>query len=356
MRTLALVVANEASEAFKPLTGGAKAMASLGGRRLFQYIAEELRQVFGDVYVASPEPLEGYNWVEAGPSESALAKALELAPTAERALVADGSVITEAGAIRALVEAAASSGAEGAVLAVPSRARGLAISMGAEGLLAGLGGESQLIYGGLALLPAKALRAAEGLSIAPLLAKAAEASKIAVAVWSGRWHRVEEPVDLLTALEHVMPDATYISPRAKISPTAVIEGPVKIEEGAEVDHYAVVKGPAYIGRGAFVGAHALVRNFADIEAEAVVGSSAEVSHSLIGARATVGRGAFVSYSVVGEEAVVEPGVLTMSVLRVGRERLRPIEVRGREFYKLGALIPARARVKAGSTLEPGQGF
>jgi glucose-1-phosphate thymidylyltransferase len=354
-----VVAANEYNELFKPLTGGYIAEARLGGRPLYRYAADILWEMFGRVYVASRtaeggryEPLQ----VDGNSAEDAVRAAGQLCASGDKLLVASGSVVTERDAFRALVEAAASAGADGAVLAVPLRSRGgLAIAM-SGGSLAGIGGEGQLAYGGAALIPGRAAKLFEGAEFPQALAEAAREMKIAVAVWGGRWFKVEEPVDLVAALELVMPNATYIAADAKISPTAVIEGPVAVESGAEIDHYAVVKGPAYIGRGAFVGAHALIRNFSDIEEGAVVGSSAEITHSLVGPRATIGRGSFVSYSVVGEGAVLEPNVLTKSVLRGGRGRLSPVEVRGRELYKLGALIGRGARVDAGTVLEPGQGF
>ncbi|MBP1449432.1 MAG: NDP-sugar synthase, partial [Thermoproteus sp.] len=236
MRTIALVIANECASSFDALTGGRRAAIAIGGRRLYQYIADELKSFFGTVLVASPEPAEGYSWLEVRECslEDALMRAAELASPSDRVFVADGSIIVGGDAARSLVETAAMAGADGGVLAVPSRARGLAISVRSEGLLAGVGGEGQLIYGGLALLPARALKLlAAGLPFPSALSELAASTKIAVAVWSGEWYRIEDPVDILGALEHVMPDATYISPKAKVSPTAVLEGPVRVEAGAE---------------------------------------------------------------------------------------------------------------------------
>ncbi len=356
---LPIVIANEYSESFKPLTGGYKALVKLGGKPLYRHMADLVFRIFGKAYIAVKDGVEEkYSALEvAGDTISdAITAASSLSTTADRLLIADGTVITESDAIRALVETAASAGADGAVLAVPTRTKeGIFVSI-SGGYLAGVSEESQLAYGGAMLVPAQAAKLLEGSSLSSAFASLAARFKIGVVVWGGKWFKVEEPLDLVEALELVMPDATYISAKAKISPTAVIEGPVHIEEGAVVDHYAVIKGPAYIGKDAFIGAHTLIRNFSDIEEGAVVGSSAEITHSLVGPRSTVGRGSFISYSVIGEGAVVEPGVLTKSVLRGGRARLKPIEVKSRELYKLGALIGRGARVEAGTVLEPGAGF
>lgn len=360
MDIVPIVVANERHSSFEPLTGGLKSSIRLGGKPLYRYVADILYKIFGRVFIASSEYMEGpYNFLEVkGTSaEEAIAAAEELMASADRLLIADGSIIVEEGAVKALIETMMSAGVESGALGVPTRGvRGLPLEVGAGNLLRGVGGESQLLYGGIAILPRRAVKLAQdGLKFSSIL-RELSSNGVAVAVWSGRWLKVEEPVDLIDALELVAPSSTFISSKAKISPTAVIEGPVFVDEGAEIDHYAVIKGPAYIGRNAFVGAHALVRNFADLEEGAVVGSSAEITHSLVGPEATVGRGSFVSYSVVGAGAVLEPNVATRSVLREGRTRLRPIEVRGREFYKLGALIGRGERISAGAVLEPGRGF
>ena len=353
-----VVVANERRESFKPISGGYKALVKLAGRPLYRHMADLLFQTFGRVYVASREGVEeGYDVLNAyGDSISdAITAASQVSTATDKLLIADGSVITDRDAVRALIETMASSGADGAVLAVPTKRGGDLLVKISGGYLAGISDEGQLAYGGVMVIPSQAARFFEG-SIREALAEMASRFKIGVAVWGGKWFKVDEPLDLIEALELVMPEATYISASAKVSPTAVIEGPVHVESGAEIDHYAVIKGPAYIGRGAFIGAHTLVRNYSDVEEDAVVGSSAEVTHSLVGPRSTIGRGSFISYSVVGEGAVVEPGVLTKSVLREGRDRLKPIEVRGRELYKLGALIGRGERVEAGAVLEPGRGF
>ncbi|MFN3804602.1 MAG: NTP transferase domain-containing protein [Pyrobaculum sp.] len=361
MKIAPVVLAGGRPGLFEKITGGLpKTYVKVCGKRLYQYAADALHSIFGNVYVVTPQP-EGERYIyieERGATiEEAIATAETYLGSETYILLAYGDVYIDPAAYRALVESIVSIAADGALLAVPRRlTKGYGVLETREGgLLARIGGGGQWIFGGVALLPREAIKAL-GRSLYETLNEMASVRKIAVVPWGGVWHDVNYPEDLLQLLEHTAPQHTYIAKTAKISPTAVIEGPVVVSEGAEIDHYAVVKGPAYVGRGAFVGSHTLVRNYTAIEEEAVVGSSAEISHSLIGERATIGRASFMSYSVVGPEAVIEPNVVTMSVLRESRERLEPIEVRGSQFYKLGALIPRRARVTAGTTLPPGHGF
>jgi glucose-1-phosphate thymidylyltransferase len=362
MKIAPVVLAGGKPGLFEKLTGNLpKTYIKVGGRRLYQYAADALAATFGKVYVAAPHPEKmPYVYVEERGEgiERAIAAAETYLGAETHMLIAYGDVYTEPAAYRSLVETAISTGADGAVLAVPKKAtKGYGtLETRPGGLLARVGGESQWIFGGIALLPRDFVKTLYDAPFYQALNQYAAVRKIAVAPWGGVWHDVNYPEDLLPLLEHVAPRHTYISSGAKVSPTAVLEGPVVVEEGAEVDHYAVVKGPVYIGRGAFVGSHTLIRNYTYIEEGAVVGNAAEISHSLIGERATIGRASFISYSVVGEDAVVEPNATTMSILREGRERLEPIEVRGRTYFKLGALIPRATRVPAGTVLKPGTGW
>ncbi|MGK0548118.1 MAG: NDP-sugar synthase [Pyrobaculum sp.] len=362
MKIAPVVLAGGTAGIFEKLTGQLpKTYIKIGGKRLYQYTADALLAIFGKVYVAAPRPEDNpYIYVEERGTgvERAISAAEAYLGAETHMLIAYGDVYVESYAYRSLIEATATTGADGAVLAVPRKAtKGHGVLETKAGtLLAKIGGEGQWIFGGLALLPRAALRIIEQAGLYEGLNQIAQRSKIAVVPWSGTWHDVNHPEDLMQLLEYTAPRNTIIAKTAKVSPTAVLEGPVVIEDGVEIDHYAVIKGPAYIGKGAFIGAHALIRNYTDIEEGAVIGSSTEVSHSLICERATVGRGSFVSYSVVGEEAVLEPNIVTMSVLREGRDRLEPIQVRGQVYYKLGALIPRKARVSAGTTLPPGAGW
>ncbi|MEM0468505.1 MAG: NDP-sugar synthase [Pyrobaculum sp.] len=362
MKIAPLVLAGGKPGAFEKITGHLpKTYIYVYGKRLFQYAADTLAEYFKKIYVVAPVPEEGnYIYIEERGEgiEKALAAADSYIESESHVLLAYGDVYVEAAAYRDVVEAVISMGADGAVLAVPRKfTLGYGVVRTGPGqTFAGFGGEGQWIFGGVALLPREVIKLVAKLSIYEALNELARVKKIVVVPWGGVWHDVNHPEDLLQLLEHLAPVYSKIAKGAKISPTAVLEGPVVVEEGAEVDHYAVLKGPVYIGREVFIGSHAFVRNYTDVEAETVVGSSVEISHSLISRNAHIGRGSYISYSVVGEGAVLEPHVVTKSVLRIRRDRLEPVEVRGKVFYKLGALIPKGARVAAGSVLEPGYGF
>ena len=188
-----------------------------------------------------------------------------------------------------------------------------------------------------------------------------QGGKIRTALWSGTWVDLGFPVNTLEAMYYIIMEeikGTYISPKAKIASTAVIEGPVYIDDGADIDHYSVIRGPAYIGRDVLIGSHTFIRPYTDVESSVTVGSYSELVWSIISDRSTIGRGSFLGYSIVGEEATLEPGVTTKLLAVPEEAGIKAIKiVKGRKaYYKAGAVIAAGSRVSALSTLKPGTGW
>ncbi len=173
-----------------------------------------------------------------------------------------------------------------------------------------------------------------------------------LAYWSGWFVDVTYPWDILQCVRQLLDGLQHarISKDADISPKAVIEGPVIVEDNARIDHGAIIRGPVYIGRGAYVGTNALIRNYTSLEEGSSIGAISEVSESWIGRNATIGRGCFLGNSVVGDESVIEPGFVSLNVLPSGVElsHLTPIIIKGRKIVKLGVIIGPKARVGANS--------
>ncbi len=185
-----------------------------------------------------------------------------------------------------------------------------------------------------------------------------QGGKIRTTLWSGLWIDLGFPVDTLEAMYYIMVEefkGTYISSKAKVASTAVIEGPVHIDDGAKVDHYSVIKGPAYVGREALIGTHTFIRPYTDVESLVTVGSYSELAWSIVSDRSTIGRGSFLGYSIVGEAATLEPGVTTKLLALPEEAGIKAIKIvmRRKPYYKAGAVIAARSRVPALRTLEPG---
>ena len=166
-------------------------------------------------------------------------------------------------------------------------------------------------------------------------------------VWTGQFSSVNTPFNLLEATKDLLNTIqdTRVHVKAKISPTAVIEGPVIIEEHAVVDHYSVIKGPAYIGRGALVGAHSFIRQHVTIESNAVVGASSEVKRSYVGPSSFISSHCYITDSVIGDRAMIRPFVVTLNY--------DPQEAIGsRMLAKKGSIIGEKSIVNGGSILKP----
>ena len=168
-------------------------------------------------------------------------------------------------------------------------------------------------------------------------------------IYSGRYNTLSSPWQLLELVKSLLTETAgvFVSSSAKVSPTAIIEGPVVVEENATIDHYSVIKGPAYISRGAFIGAHTLLRNGVSVEPFAVVGAGVELKRSYVGARATIGSNSNVTDSVIGEGATLRPVVVTLNYDAYEAKK------RGEAYRKRGSIVGEGAVVNGGTTLRPG---
>jgi len=183
-------------------------------------------------------------------------------------------------------------------------------------------------------------------SLLDLALRLLETSFAKAHVWPEDFVLLNEPRSFLYAVKTIMHrySSTIIKPTARISPTAIIEGPAYIDEGAVIDHYAVIKGPVYVGPGAFVGSHTLIRNSVSIEPGAIIGSSAEVKRSYIGRGASIGSKCYIADSLVGEEAMVRPSCITINY--------DPLEARRPGFEKMGSIIGEKSIIDSGRVLKP----
>ncbi len=187
------------------------------------------------------------------------------------------------------------------------------------------------------------------------LSRYASTSEIVASIWSGWWIDIGYPWDLLKATYFVLKgmSKTIISPKAEISSTSVIKGPVIIEDDVVVDDFSVIKGPVYLGKGVYIGSYSLIREYVSIEKGGVISSNTEIVWSCIQEKVTIGRNTYLGFSVVGEKAVIEPNVITLTLIKGGKEKPIIVKRRGQEYAKLGAFIGAGSRVKVGSILRAG---
>ncbi|NTU47077.1 NTP transferase domain-containing protein [Candidatus Roizmanbacteria bacterium] len=178
---------------------------------------------------------------------------------------------------------------------------------------------------------------------------------IRVVPYTAGWAKLKYGFNVLDMTEYFLRNriTPSISAKAVISPHAVVEGAVQIEEGAVIHDFAVVKGPAYIGRGVVVCQHALVRE-SILEANCVVGFGSEV------ARSYLGEGTKLHHNYIGD-SVLEPGVrlgygACTANVRADKQNV-DVVIAGKRIptqrRKVGAFIAQKAFIGVNASLMPG---
>ncbi|NBH13149.1 UDP-N-acetylglucosamine pyrophosphorylase [Lachnospiraceae bacterium] len=132
--------------------------------------------------------------------------------------------------------------------------------------------------------------------------------------------------------EHV-----WISRTAKVAPTAFINGPVIIDEEAEIRHCAFIRGNAIVGKGA------------------VVGNSTELKNVVLFNKVQVPHYNYVGDSVLGYKAHMGAGSITSNVksdkslvaVKDGAEEIAT------GLKKFGAMLGDEVEVGCNSVLNPG---
>ncbi len=159
------------------------------------------------------------------------------------------------------------------------------------------------------------------------------------------WEVLPKIEDFIRTLGKTLDPAIYedkgndvwIAKTAKIAPTACINGPVIIDEDAEVRHCAFIRGSAIIGKGT------------------VVGNSTELKNVILFNKVQVPHYNYVGDSILGFKSHMGAGSITSNVksdkaLVVIKSASEAIET-GRK--KVGAMLGDEVEVGCGSVLNPG---
>ena len=132
--------------------------------------------------------------------------------------------------------------------------------------------------------------------------------------------------------EHV-----WVAKSARVAPTAFLNGPVIIDEDAEVRHCAFVRGNAIVGKGSVVGNSTELKNV-------VIFNSVQVPHynyvgdSILGYKSHMGAGSITS-NVKSDKTLV--------VVKDGKEEIAT------GLKKFGAMLGDHVEVGCNSVLNPG---
>jgi NDP-sugar pyrophosphorylase family protein len=173
--------------------------------------------------------------------------------------------------------------------------------------------------------------------------------------FEGTWQAVKYPWHLLHLLPILMEqiDGQTIHDSAKIHTTAVIEGPVIIEEGVRILPHACIMGPVFIGKGSIIGNNALVRG-SSVGEHCVIGYNTEVKTSILCNHVWT-HSTYVGDSVIGENVSFGAGTVT------GNLRLDEGEIHSAHkddkiatgLTKFGTVIGADCRIGIHVGISPG---
>ncbi len=159
------------------------------------------------------------------------------------------------------------------------------------------------------------------------------------------WELLPKIHDFILELGKSLPEEAYerrgegiwISRSAKVAPTACLNGPLIVDEGAEIRHCAFIRSSAIVGKGAVVGNSTELKNV-------ILFNKVQVPHynyvgdSILGYRAHMGAGSITS-NVKSDKTLV--------VVKGGGEEI-PTGLK-----KVGAMLGDCVEVGCNSVLNPG---
>lgn len=159
------------------------------------------------------------------------------------------------------------------------------------------------------------------------------------------WEVLPKIHDFILALGSSLPQEIYerrgediwIAKSAKVAPTACLNGPLIVDEEAEIRHCAYIRGNAIVGKGA------------------VVGNSTELKNVVLFNKVQVPHYNYVGDSVLGFRSHMGAGSITSNV----KSDKTLVVVKGKDvcietgLKKMGAMLGDNVEVGCNSVLNPG---
>jgi bifunctional UDP-N-acetylglucosamine pyrophosphorylase/glucosamine-1-phosphate N-acetyltransferase len=154
-------------------------------------------------------------------------------------------------------------------------------------------------------------------------------------------------LDGLDAFAAGMPTARLGS----VHPTAIVEGPLFLGEGASIGPYAYLQGPVYLAPGARIGHAAHVRGPAVLGPDVHVMHASEVKRSVMLGGARAPHFNYVGDSVVGHDVNLGAGV-KLANFKAGGSEVKVAGI-GIGVRKFGAAIGDGVFIGCNAVLAPG---
>lgn len=160
----------------------------------------------------------------------------------------------------------------------------------------------------------------------------------------------EHPWEVLARLDAF--GASLLDDRVgTVHPTAIVEGPLVIEEGAEIGPYAYLTGPVYLAAGAQVGHAARLRGPVALGPGAKVMHASEVKRSVFLGGAKAPHFNYVGDSVIGHDVNLGAGVKLANTKTLGGEIVVAGMATG--LRKLGSMLGDGVSIGCNAVLSPG---
>jgi UDP-N-acetylglucosamine diphosphorylase / glucose-1-phosphate thymidylyltransferase / UDP-N-acetylgalactosamine diphosphorylase / glucosamine-1-phosphate N-acetyltransferase / galactosamine-1-phosphate N-acetyltransferase len=161
---------------------------------------------------------------------------------------------------------------------------------------------------------------------------------------------VTQPWEVLDRLDALLAE---LEPEVagEVHPSAVLEGPVRLEAGARIGPHAYVRGPVWLMPGAEIGHGAHARGGVLLGAGARLGHASEAKRAVLLADAKAPHFNYVGDSLVGQRVNLGAGVKLANFKALG-DRVRALGV-DTGLRKLGALVGDDVSIGCNAVLAPG---
>jgi len=182
-----------------------------------------------------------------------------------------------------------------------------------------------------------------------------EGHKIKIVPYRGFWKAIKYPWHIFGVVKYFLDGCEpSISPSAQISPKAVVEGRVIIEDDVRVLENAVIRGPAYIGAKSIIGNNALIRDYSHIGRNCVVGYCTEVKGSYIGDGCWF-HSSYVGDSIIDDNCSLAAGTV-LANFRFDEKNIK-VTVGGESIDtgldKFGAIMGGNSKTGINASIMPG---
>ena len=169
------------------------------------------------------------------------------------------------------------------------------------------------------------------------------------------WSAIKYPWNIFTVADYFLDQCNVrISPTAKISDKAIIDGKVIIDDGVKVLENAIVRGPCYIGKNTIIGNNVLIRDGCHIGDNCVIGYSTEIRHSYISDNCWF-HSNYIGDSIIGKNCSLGAGTITAN-LRFDAENISMLvdnELLDSGYGKFGVIMGDNCKTGVNASIMPG---